>query len=91
MELVRIHARVRGMVQGVGFRYEAMRLARRARITGWVANRFDGSVELEAQGSRDAVTVFVDWLHHGPRWSRVTAVEVRPIPAIRGEGSFSVR
>ena len=47
---VRKHFYFSGRVQGVGFRYQATRLARGLGLTGWVMNLWDGRVELEAQG-----------------------------------------
>ena len=54
--LVRKHIVVNGLVQGVGFRYFTVTQARRLGVRGWVRNCRDGSVELEAQGSSDAVS-----------------------------------
>ena len=54
------YAVFRGIVQGVGFRYTTLRLARRHNIKGWVRNRGDGSVELVAQGSKEDITDFIE-------------------------------
>ena len=51
----RRHIRFFGRVQGVGFRYHAMYSARNFNLTGWVANRSDGSVEMEVQGPEAAI------------------------------------
>lgn len=89
--IIRIHARVSGLVQGVGFRYFAVQSARRLGVTGWVRNRLDGDVEAEAQGPRAQVDAFVAALHEGPRWSHVDAVDVTEIPP-RSDGlMFAVR
>jgi acylphosphatase len=66
---------VSGQVQGVGFRYSAAAQARRLGLTGWVANRDDGSVEGLASGAADALGQFRDWLGHGPPAARVQGVE----------------
>ena len=50
----RLHAVVRGDVQGVGFRYYVQRKARQLGLPGWVRNNEDGSVELVAEGARRA-------------------------------------
>ena len=76
---IRVHARITGLVQGVGYRYFAYTTARRLNLTGWVRNLADGSVEIEAQGARDAVTRFLSQLKHGPRWAQVTDVDMTPI------------
>jgi acylphosphatase len=78
------HLRIRGRVQGVGFRY-AMRLeARRLGLAGWVRNRHDGSVEALVQGPAEAVETMVEWSRHGPAGARVTEVQVAG-----GEGDYT--
>ncbi|HVO38153.1 MAG TPA: acylphosphatase [Spirochaetia bacterium] len=68
---------VHGRVQGVGFRYSAVREARSLGLSGTVANRFDGTVEVAAEGDARRLAVFVSWLHKGPPGSRVTSVDVQ--------------
>jgi acylphosphatase len=63
--------RVRGRVQGVGFRYSLRREAERAGVRGWVRNRRDGSVEALLQGDAEAVARLVAWARHGPPAARV--------------------
>jgi acylphosphatase len=72
---------VRGRVQGVGFRACAAHEARRLGVDGWVRNRPDGSVELEARGAPVAVDALCAWLAQGPRGARVTGVDVYAAPA----------
>ncbi len=50
-----IHLEVRGRVQGVGFRWYVMELARELRLAGWVKNRPDGHVEIAAAGDGAAL------------------------------------
>jgi acylphosphatase len=68
---------VRGRVQGVYFRASALREARRLGLTGWVANRADGSVELVAEGEEDQVKDLLAWSQHGPSTARVEKVDTR--------------
>ena len=49
---IRVHAVVAGLVQGVGFRYFTVMTAGKLGLGGWVRNCYDGSVEVEAQGTR---------------------------------------
>jgi len=63
---VRIHAVVKGQVQGVGFRFTTVDAARRLGVRGWVRNCADGSVEALAEGERPAVLALVRFLHRGP-------------------------
>lgn len=71
-----VHCLVRGMVQGVGFRYSALTRARGLGLAGWVRNNPDGSVETRAVGDDNALESYVDWLHRGPGYSRVDAVDI---------------
>ncbi|MGH7776301.1 MAG: acylphosphatase [Candidatus Dormibacterales bacterium] len=71
-----VYAVVRGMVQGVGFRYWVQREARMAGLGGWVRNREDGSVECRLLGPRAAVEAVLERLGKGPAGSDVSAVEV---------------
>jgi acylphosphatase len=75
-EKVRIHARVEGRVQGVNFRYFTWENALRLGISGWVRNRWDRSVEVVAEGEREAIGRFLTALRVGPRSARVTQVKV---------------
>lgn len=67
--------RVRGRVQGVGFRWWASREARRLGIRGYVRNLEDGSVEVGFEGPPEAVAGFRRLLAAGPQGARVDAVE----------------
>jgi acylphosphatase len=87
----RIRAVVQGDVQGVGFRAATAHEARRARIAGWVRNRRDGSVEVEAEGSDEAVDGLISWLRRGPSLARVTGVEIDDSLPPAGLEGFSIR
>lgn len=90
--IVRRHIVVTGLVQGVGFRYFAVMKARGLDIQGWVRNRFDGSVEAEAQGDEDAVAIFVSALRQGPQWAEVENVQVSDMTLSDGlQKGFRVR
>jgi acylphosphatase len=67
---------VSGRVQGVFFRATCARLAREARLGGYVRNRPDGSVEAAFEGADDAVDRMVEWCREGPELARVDEVEV---------------
>ena len=74
MDTIRTHLIIEGRVQGVWFRDSTRNEAIRLNCTGWVKNRFDGSVELVAEGSREEVKKLIEWCHHGPPGARVTMV-----------------
>jgi acylphosphatase len=54
--------RVRGRVQGVGYRYACVQQARALGVTGWVRNRMDDSVEAMLQGTPKQLTQMCDWM-----------------------------
>lgn len=66
---------IRGLVQGVGYRFFAVRSAERHGIVGTVRNMPDGTVEVIAEGSPDALEAFRKELERGPAHARVAAVE----------------
>jgi len=82
-------ARVSGRVQGVGFRYSAIREAQRLRLNGWVRNAANGDVEVWAEGPQEALDLFLAWLHRGPGYSRVDSVD-KTDAAPRGYKEFLV-
>jgi acylphosphatase len=71
----RLHAVVRGLVQGVGFRYTTQAEAKKLDLAGWVRNLHDGSVEVDAEGDRPQLELFLAFLRRGPLGAHVDAVE----------------
>ncbi len=67
---------IRGVVQGVGFRYAMQREAVRLGLVGWVRNRREGTVEAVVSGPEGAVQALVAWAHRGPPSARVESVVV---------------
>ena len=74
---VRAHVFVSGRVQGVFFRFETRRFARRLGVAGWVRNRRDGKVEAVFEGEKEDVERLIEFCRRGPSGARVTSVEVR--------------
>lgn len=70
--------RVRGRVQGVGFRWWTCRRAADLGLRGVVLNQADGSVEVHAVGERESVERFEADLAEGPPGSRVDGVDRIP-------------
>jgi acylphosphatase len=87
----RVRATVRGIVQGVSFRAATRHEAAKLGVVGWVRNRADGSVELEAQGTAAQVDALVAWCAHGPPLAEVTGVEVTVIDVASDEPAFVIR
>ncbi len=50
----------KGRVQGVGFRYQTVQIAKGYDVSGYVKNELDGTVTLEAEGEKSEVTAFID-------------------------------
>jgi len=82
---------VRGRVQGVSFRYYTLGMARELGVLGFVRNRWDGTVEIVAEGQEASLHRFLTWLHTGPRWARVEDVDVEWQEPTGGFKQFEVR
>lgn len=82
--------RVVGRVQGVGYRYFALREAETLGVSGHVRNLPDGSVEVNAEASPDALARFEEKLRSGPSFSRVEGLEITAAVA-RGIAGFHIR
>lgn len=81
---------VRGRVQGVGYRYFALKRAEQLQLAGFVRNMSDGSVEVIAEGGDQQLSEFETSLKEGPSFSRVEAVERVQLEP-RGDSGFHIR
>ncbi|MCI0473185.1 MAG: acylphosphatase [Ignavibacteria bacterium] len=81
---------VKGVVQGVGFRYFCYKQAVIFGITGYAKNLHNGDVEILAQGSESALNAFIREVKTGPRYSSVNSVSIRVIEACEISGDFSI-
>lgn len=61
-DLVRMHLLFTGRVQGVGFRVEALGIANKLDLSGWVKNKMNGQVEIEVEGSKEKIMYMIDYL-----------------------------
>lgn len=84
----RVRVRVRGVVQGVGFRYRTRSMARSLGVGGFVRNLEDGSVEAVFEGPEEAVASLVAWCGRGPRGARVEDISVEEEQPV-GEDGFA--
>ncbi len=87
----RIYVRVKGAVQGVGFRFFVRRMAWNLGLVGYVRNLADGSVELEAEGQPSGVSALVDVVGQGPPGARVRDTTTGSRPVQRSETEFEIR
>jgi acylphosphatase len=86
---VRRRVVVSGEVQGVFFRDTTRSEAERHGVSGWVANRDDGTVEAVFEGEQESVAALVEFCRLGPPRARVAEVEVHEEEP-RGEQRFRV-
>ena len=70
--------KIRGRVQGVGYRNFVQQSAAALQITGWTRNLDDGGVEVHAQGSPEHLRQLEGLLWKGPRWAEVRGVDSAP-------------
>lgn len=73
---------VRGRVQGVGFRWSSVREAKSLGITGFVRNEPDGSVFIEAEGTRRQLDLFMKWCRNGPGFGHVDSISCDMYPSV---------
>jgi acylphosphatase len=82
---------IKGLVQGVNFRYYTQREAQKNNITGWVRNLSDGSVAALFEGEEEDVEAMIEWCRHGPPSAKVQELVVQP-EEYRGEfEAFAVK
>lgn len=74
--VVGAHIIVRGMVQGVGFRYFVYHHALKLGLIGHVSNLYNGDVEILAEGERSVVEELIKVVKVGPRAAQVTDVKI---------------
>jgi acylphosphatase len=81
---------VRGKVQGVGYREGCRQCAQDLRLSGWVRNLPDGTVEVEAEGRPQDLATLVLWCERGPLPATVFSVHTRRIAPVGGDW-FEIR
>ncbi len=91
MKQLRLHATIEGRVQGVGFRYFVTRTAEPLDLTGWVRNRWNGRVEVVAEGSQQSLDNLLAALRRGPHLNTSQHVQFSWEPANGEFKRFRVR
>jgi acylphosphatase len=90
VELARLEATVKGRVHGVGFRYFVVTRANHLRLTGFVANNQDGSLNCVAEGPRADLERLLELLREGPASAIVEYVSEDWLPYTGHWGGFSI-
>jgi acylphosphatase len=75
-----VHLLISGKVQGVNFRYNAAREAEKLKITGWIKNTKNETVEAMVSGNEKALEDFISWCKTGPENAVVTEVAISEQP-----------
>jgi acylphosphatase len=86
-----LEVRITGRVQGVGFRYFTLEIARQLRLTGHVANTRDGGVRAYAEGPRESLEQFLRSVQRGPDGARVRDVRTRWGAATGEYSTFTIQ
>ena len=89
-EVKRVHVIVEGRVQGVFFRAYTRDEAVRLGLSGWVRNRFDGSVEALVEGEGTAVDKMLQWFHQGSPHSSVEKVNITEESPVGDTAPFEI-
>ncbi len=90
MAKVRKHLFFSGHVQGVGFRYRALMIARELGLTGYATNLWDGRVRMQVQGEEDDIYAMITALGK-QRFIEIEDLEIYDLPLDVGEKGFTVK
>ena len=88
--MLHYHFIIRGDVQGVGFRYFTQKNASLYGINGWVRNKIDGTVEIDAEGSETNMTEFIKAVERGNRYSLVESINTEKLSDMEYYKSFHI-
>lgn len=77
-----------GLVQGVGFRFEAMMVADQLQLTGWARNKSDGTVVIEIEGEASYIDEFLRVMQSVPRFD-ITDIQLEDLPLSGTETTFN--
>ncbi len=82
---------VKGIVQGVNFRYYTQREAQKNNVSGWVGNLPDRSVAAVFEGDEEDVEKMVQWCRRGPSGAHVAELIAQPEEYTGEFSSFSIK
>ena len=87
----RIHLIIHGKVQGVFYRDNTQKKASELRLTGFVKNLPDNSVEIVAEGPENKLNELIEFCKNNPGYSNVDKVDVKEEKAADEFDGFGVR
>lgn len=87
--IIRKRVTFSGKVQKVGFRLAVYCLAERLKLTGWVKNLEDGSVEAELQGEESKIYFLINCMQSLKRAS-VKSINTIDLPICQDEKNFTI-
>lgn len=90
MDKKRAIIKIKGTVQGVGFRYTTKDMAKELGLTGIVRNEQDGNVYTEVEGAKDKIEVFLAWCRNGPEWAEVKNIDYELYDDLKGFKEFEI-
>lgn len=89
-ELVNVRVKISGRVQGVFYRAETQKAARKHNVKGWVRNLRSADVEAVFEGKKEDVENMVDWCRKGPPASSVTSVKTEKHSTLENFTDFQI-
>ena len=91
MNFIGAQINVRGVVQGVGFRYWCIRKAKEFELSGYCANLPDGSVQIEVEGDRGIIEEFIKVVKVGPTYASVSDLRINWYEKPKDYKSFDIK
>jgi len=90
--IITAHVVVTGRVQGIGYRWFVQNIARNLKLAGWVRNLPDGGVEIEAEGEKNTIALFLDSLKNGHNSAIVSDMKTDLHEAVNNfNGRFEIK
>lgn len=87
--MIRYNIIFKGRVQGVGFRYQALKIAKSLNLSGNIRNMSNGNVECNVQGKKRDIDFFIDSLKN-QRFIRVDSLVKNEVDKVNDEDSFEI-
>lgn len=88
---IRSTVTIKGLVQGVSYRYHTLQMATTMNVKGWVRNMQNGDVQACLEGDQNDVQALIDWCRVGPRLASVDEVIVKQEPFSGEFSDFKIR